>query len=500
MIRNFFAVYQWVVLGFFAFLNLSYGLFGYLGLRNGVVRYSRLLSGTALKDLAERDVYKPVSILVPAFNEERTCVASVHSFLSLSYPEFEVIVVSDGSTDGTMQRLTSAFDLVEQDRIWQISVESRPIRTVYRSLKHPNLLVIDKENGGKADALNAALNVASFPLIAAVDADSLLDAEAMLRATRLFVEDETLVALGGTVRPINGAIVEDGRVVGLRMPSKWLERFQVLEYARAFFAGRSGWSHFDALLIISGAFGLFKRASVIAVGGYSTVTVCEDMEMVVRLHRYYRERKEPYRITSIPDPICWTEVPSDVRTLRRQRNRWQRGLWETLWLHRSMMLNPKYGRLGVFAVPYFWIFEALAPVIEVVGYVMLPIGLATGYLDGNFALLFLSLAIVYGMLLSQLAMGIETFLLSRYSRLSDRVILFVAAFLENFGYRQMLVFERFVAMFQVIGKKGHWGQMERTGFGGAPLASKIAPPAPPTMPPGPMPPPPPPLAVSSVRG
>lgn len=487
MIRNFFVVYQWVILGFFAFLNLSYGLFGYLGLRNGVVRYSRLLSSTALKDLAERDIYKPVSILVPAFNEENTCVESVTSFLALSYPEFEVIVVSDGSTDGTMQRLTSAFALVEQDRIWQISVQSQPIRKVYRSLEHPNLIVIDKDNGGKADALNAALNVATFPLVAAVDADSLLDAEAMLRATRLFVEDETLVALGGTVRPINGAILEDGRVTGLRMPKAWIERFQVLEYARAFFAGRSGWSHFDALLIISGAFGLFKRSSVIAVGGYSTGTVCEDMELVVRLHRYHKERKEPYRITSIPDPICWTEVPSDMRTLRRQRNRWQRGLWETLWVHKSMMANPRYGRLGVLAVPYFWIFEALAPVIEVLGYVLLPVGLLGGYLDANFALLFLSLAIVYGMLLSQLAMGIETFLLSRYGRLSDRVILFLAAFLENFGYRQVLVFERFLATFQVMGKKGHWGSMERTGFAGQHAPDLVVLPPPPPPPP-PLPP------------
>ena len=481
MIRNFFAVYQWVILGFFAFLNLTYGLFGYLGLRNGVVRYSRLLSRTALKDLAQRDIYKPVSILVPAFNEEKTCVSSVKSFLALQYPEFEVVVVSDGSTDATLRKLIEAFALVEQERMWQVSVQSQPIRQVYRSLKHPNLLVIDKVNGGKADALNAALNVARFPLIAAVDADSLLDAEAMLRATRLFVEDETLVALGGTVRPINGAIVEEGRVTGLRMPKTWLERFQVLEYARAFFAGRSGWAHFDALLIISGAFGLFKRGSVIAVGGYSTGTVCEDMELVVRLHRYYRDRKEPYRITSIPDPICWTEVPSDMKTLRRQRNRWQRGLWETLWQHKSMAGNPRYGRLGVLAVPYFWIFEALAPVIEVLGYILLPIGLLGGYLDANFALLFLSLAIVYGMLLSQLAMGIETFLLSRYGRLSDRIILFAAAFLESFGYRQILVVERFIATFQVIGKKGHWGSMERAGFATEePL--RMPPPPPPAAP------------------
>jgi len=235
-------------------------------------------------------------------------------------------------------------------------------------------VVVDKENGGKADALNAGLNLARYPLFAAVDADSMLDAEAILRATRLFVEDETLVAVGGTIRPLNGAVVRDGRVTELAMPKRWLERFQVLEYARAFFTGRAGWSHFKSLLIISGAFGLFRRTAVLEAGGFLVGTVSEDMELVVRLHKHFLRKGQPYNIRFTPDPICWTEVPTDLKTLRRQRNRWHRGLCETLWKHRDMLFNPRYGRLGMVAVPYFWFFEALSPLVEVSGYLIVGSG------------------------------------------------------------------------------------------------------------------------------
>lgn len=462
--RGLFTAYEFAMLFYFAALNLFYGLFGYVGLRNGVVLYSRALSGVALKDLNERDVFKPVSILVPAFNEEKTIVESVRSFLDLRYPQHEVIVSVDGATDRTLERMKDAFALVEENRVWARTIPTRPVHCIYRSLRHPNLIVLEKENGGKADALNAALNFARYPLIAAVDADSMLDAEAMLRASRLFVEDDQLIGLGGTVRPVNGAVIKNGKVTELTVPRTILERFQVLEYARAFFAGRSGWSHFGSLLIISGAFGLFRRSSMMQVGGYHTDTVCEDMDLVVRLHRYHREQQIPYRIRSIPDPICWTEVPSDLRTLRRQRNRWHRGLWETLWKHRSMLFNRRYGRLGVVAMPYFWLFEGLAPIIEISAIALLPVGLVTGHLSLEFAAMFMLLALIYGMMLSQLSMGIETMLVARYARVRDRLLLLAAALAESVGFRQILVFERFIATFQVMRKKGHWGQMRRGGF------------------------------------
>jgi cellulose synthase/poly-beta-1,6-N-acetylglucosamine synthase-like glycosyltransferase len=456
---------QFLVLAYFALLNLLYALFGYLGLRS-VVNHARESSQLFLKDLLERDLELPVSILVPAYNEQRTIVESVGSLLTLRYPEFEVLVVSDGSTDQTVERLVEAFALVEQPRVYRRVLLTQPILRSFRSLRHPNLIVVEKMRGGRSDALNAALNHARYPLIAAVDADSVLDAEAILRASRLFLEDERVVAVGGTVRPVNGADVENGKVTTLRMPRRWIERFQILEYARAFFTGRAGWSYFDALLIISGAFGLFRRESVMKVGGFSTETVTEDMELVVRLHKYFRKARIPYRILFTPDPICWTEVPSTIKVLRGQRNRWHRGLWETLWLHRDMLFNPRYGRLGFLAVPYFLFFEALGPVVEMAGYVVLILGFFLDVLFLEFAVLFLALSVLYGMLLSQMAVGIETLLLSRYPRVRDRITLVGAAFLEFVGYRQILTWERFIATFQIHKRRGQWGAMSRAGFQG----------------------------------
>ncbi len=464
MIHQALFLYQVFVLWYFALLNLLYALFALFGLRM-VARYARELSEVALKDLLEREAYLPISILVPAYNEEKTIVASVRSFLALHYPEFEVIVVCDGPKDRTLEVLKEAFALVEVEAVYQKHLETRPIRGVFRSLKHPNLLVVDKENGGKADALNAGLNLARYPLFAGVDADSLLDAQALLRASRLFLEDDQVLAVGGTVRPLNGAVVRGGVVESLRLPRGFLERMQILEYARAFFMGRAGWSAMDALLIISGAFGVFRREEVLRIGGYRTDTVGEDMELVVRLHRRAREEGRPYRILYTPDPICYTEVPSDWRTLRKQRNRWHRGLWEVLLLHRGMLFNPRYGRLGFLAMPYFLLFEALAPVVEVLGYLLLPLLAWLGLVNGSFALLFLLLALGFGIFLSQLGIGMETLLLKRYPRLSDRVLLLVYALLETLGYRQVLAFERFLATFQVIKKRGQWGEMTRKGLG-----------------------------------
>ena len=456
--------YQQFVLFYFALLNLLYAFFGYLGLRTVAV-YSRELPEVALKDLLEREFYKPVSILVAAHNEEAGIVPSVRSLLSLHYPEFEVIVAIDGATDRTMDRMIEAFALAEVPQIYRRKLDSRPVLRVLRSLRHPNLLVIDKERGGRADATNAALNLARYPLVCQVDADSILDAQALLRASRLFIEDERVVAVGGTVRPMNGADVREGQVLDVALPRRWIERFQILEYARAFFTGRSGWSRFGALLIISGTFGVFRREAVIDVGGYATETVTEDMELVMRFHRHYRTSGRPYRIVFSPDPICWTEVPSDMGTLRSQRNRWHRGLLETLWRYRSMTFNPRYGVVGVLGIPYFWVFEALAPIVEVTGYVLIPVSFLLGVANPAFIGLFLLLAVMYGIFLSEMAVGIETMLMARYPRMSDRLRLFAAAFLEFAGYHQVLAVERFISMFQIRRRRGIWGQMRRTGEG-----------------------------------
>ncbi len=458
-----FVGYQVAIVAYFVVLNLTYSVLAFVGLRTVIV-YSRELSEVALRDLLEREVFRPVSILVPAFDEEKSIVASVRSFLNLHYPRFEVIVVSDGSTDGTLDRLIEAFALVDDPRVWSRRLPTRPIRRVMRSLRHPNLVVVDKDNGGKADALNAAIDLARYPLIAPVDADSVLDAQAVLRASRLFIEDDTVIAVGGTVRPLNGATIEGGRPTELRMPRGWLERLQIVEYARAFFLGRAGWNRLGAVLIISGAFGLFRRDAVLRAGGLWTGTVGEDMELVIRLHREHARAGVPYRVVMSPDPICWTEVPSDLGTLLRQRNRWHRGLWTNLWRHRSMLLNPRYGRVGVLGLPYFWLFEALAPVVEVAGFATFAAAAVLGVLEPGVLWLFLAVAVLHGVLLSQIAVGVEAMLLQRYPRTSDRLRLLAAACLEFLGFHQLLALDRFVATFQAARGRREWGTMRRVGI------------------------------------
>jgi cellulose synthase/poly-beta-1,6-N-acetylglucosamine synthase-like glycosyltransferase len=430
-----------------------------------VVVQSRELSDVALKGLLEHDVFMPVSVLVPAYNEEKSIEASVRSFITMHYPLFEVVVVCDGPTDGTVERLIEAFSLVEEPMVYSRKLETKPVHRVMRSLRYPNLVVAHKENGGKADAVNAAINLARYPLIAPVDSDSILDAQAVLRASRMFLEDDAVLAVGGTIRPLNGAVMEGGHPGELRMPGTWIERLQILEYARAFFLGRAGWTHFGALLIISGAFGLFRRESVMQVGGLWTGTLGEDMELVMRLHKESIRAGRPHKIAFTADPICWTEVPSDMRSLRSQRNRWHRGLWTNLWRHRDMLLNPRYGKLGMLAVPYFWLFEGLGPVIEVVGFATLLISLLLGKLDPAFGMLFLSLAVLHGILLSQIGAGVEALLLHRYARTPDRLLLFATAFVEFAGFRQILVLERFRATLQAARRTPMtWGEMPRTGI------------------------------------
>jgi cellulose synthase/poly-beta-1,6-N-acetylglucosamine synthase-like glycosyltransferase len=456
---------QIFILVYFSVLNLSYALLTYFGFRY-IARFNQQLSPLMLNNLLQLNIYKPISLLVPAYNEEKTIIASVRSFLSLHYPEFEVIVVSDGSKDRTIDVLIEAYQLYEVgDQLpYHENIVCQDILRAFRSRTYSNLIVLEKKNGGKADALNAALKYSRHDLVCAVDADSVLDVEALVRTARMFVEDETVIAVGGTIRPLNGSVVENGQLLQLRLPKSWIERVQVIEYCRAFFTGRAGWAEIDAMLIISGAFGVFSRQAMLEIGGYNTSTVGEDIELVVRLHKKFRQAKVPYRILFCPDPLCWTEVPDSFRVLRRQRNRWQRGLFETLWSHRDMTFNPRYGRMGMISMPFAWLFDAFSPIIEIIGYIFIPISFAFGILDFEFAALFLLLVVIYGIMLSYMSLGIEVMMQNRYPRLEDRVTLMLVTLTEFIYFRQILLWERFIALFQVWRKRGQWGAMERKGL------------------------------------
>jgi cellulose synthase/poly-beta-1,6-N-acetylglucosamine synthase-like glycosyltransferase len=407
----------------------------------------------------------PVSVLAPAHNEAATIRDSVRALLMLHYPEFEVIVINDGSTDATLKLLMEEFHLYRSARYYENTLPGKPVRAVYESMDPIPLIVVDKENGGKADALNVGINVARYPLVCAVDSDSLLESDALMRVARPFLEDpKRVLAVGGIVRVANGCAAGAGRILSIDLPHSWIARFQVVEYLRSFLGGRVGFSAFNCLLVISGAFGLFSKAAVLAVGGYRTSTVGEDMELIVRLHHWARAARRDYRIVFQPDPVCWTEVPESLRILKRQRNRWQRGTLETLWLHRRMMGRPSFGLLGLFAFPYFLLFEGLGPLVELSGYVLTIAGLCLHLFDWRLVLTFFTATTLYGMILSVASVVLEELSTSRYPHVRNILLLVAAAVLENFGFRQLLTVWRAQAFWDLLRGKKHWGVMERQGF------------------------------------
>jgi cellulose synthase/poly-beta-1,6-N-acetylglucosamine synthase-like glycosyltransferase len=410
-----------------------------------------------------------ISILAPAFNEEATIEGSLRALLALQYPNLEVIVISDGSKDNTIPVLIDRFDLVPVKTIYEQRVKTKPVRSLYRSSTYPALVVVDKENGGKADALNVGLSFAKGELVCAMDADTLIEADGLQRMVRPFLYATDVVATGGTIRVVNGSEVKFGRVIRTRVPTKALAGIQVVEYLRAFLFGRLGWNRLGGNIIISGAFGLFNRESVLSAGGYLHDTVGEDMELVLRLKRLSYERGGPGRIAFVPDPVAWTEVPESLKVLGRQRDRWHRGLADVLWRHRRMALNPRYGVTGVVVYPYYAFVELLAPAFEAVGLISLAVGLFLGIVDWNFAALFYLTAYGLGTALTAFTLILEDISFHRYDTFRDRTLLLSWALIENFGYRQITVYWRLRGLWKFLRGRKDWGAMDRKGF--KPLAA-----------------------------
>jgi len=448
---------QALIILYFVALNGTYTLFILLSLKE-IRRYFYFVTKHDMRALLAGNYYRPLSIVVPAFNEESTIATNVRALLMLKYPEYEVIVVNDGSTDGSLRRLVEKFRLVAIEKPIRLVLNHKKIRKVYLSLDYPNLMVIDKENGGKTDALNAGINASNFPLFCSMDADSILDKEGLLRTGRLFVEDKRVVAVGGIVRVLNGLEIEKGEIVHIHAPKKSIELFQAVEYTRSFLSGRTSWNLFGSLLILSGTYAVFRKDMVMAVGGYRK-TVGEDMDLVVRLHKHCRENDIPYKVLFVPDPVCHTQVPQDVKSLLKQRSRWHRGLLQSLAHSKEMFGRRRYGSVGTFGFPYFFFVEGLGPSVEFLGYASLVPLYFMGLLNWQFVFLFFLVAILWAMWINIGSILLDNILYKRYKSLKDIMILCVFGFFEMFGYRQMIAATRFVATFGY--KNSTWGHPRR---------------------------------------
>jgi cellulose synthase/poly-beta-1,6-N-acetylglucosamine synthase-like glycosyltransferase len=430
-------------------------------------RYERARHYTPNEDAFASPLTPGISIILPAFNEEAGIVESVRSLLALHYPLLEIVVVNDGSTDRTLERLTSAFDLVPVRRALRESIASEPVRQVFVARTNHDVVVVDKLNGGKADALNAGLRVLRHPLVASIDADAVVDADGLLEVARPFLDDPDLaVASGGAIRISNGCAIDHGRVAGVGLPRHGLAALQFVEYERVFLVGRIPWSDLNALPIISGAFGVFRRESLEEIGGYNRATVGEDMDAVMRLHRGCRDQDRAYTIKFVPYAALWTEGPEDVRTLSRQRRRWQHGLGQVLWGSRGMFVRPRYGLLGLLTLPYFLVYEFLTPVIVLLGIIVVPVWWLAGGLSLHFVLIYL-LSFVIGGLLTMAAVTMDQ--IGERQRVSNRELAksMGYAVVMSLGYLQLVQACQFLGYVDLARRTQSWGAQRRHGIGAA---------------------------------
>jgi cellulose synthase/poly-beta-1,6-N-acetylglucosamine synthase-like glycosyltransferase len=445
--------------------NVAYLTMLVIALRTSL-QHLRRLQSIRLDWIRGSPMVPPITLLVPAHNEERFICTAVKNLLDLDYPELEVIIINDGSSDDTLQILRKEFGLRLVRAVYVPQVASAPVRGLHRSDVDARLLVVDKESvGSKADAINAGLNAASSPYVCVVDADSVLERDALLRImVPVLADPNHVVAAGGIIRVLNGSEVQAGRIRRVRLPKKSIEVIQVVEYLRAFLIGIEAWARGNMLMIVSGAFGVFRTDLVRNVGGYRPFAIGEDFDLVARLHRHLRDKHADYRIKFVPDPVCWTEVPSDLRSLARQRARWHKGLLDVLWPNRDMLFRPRYGRIGCLALPYLWLFELLAPIIEIAGFVTVSLAAISGALSWTSFFQFVLFGYGFATLISIGSVVQEELTYKRYNDWQDVARLLSYCFLEHFPYRQLHMIWRLQGLWQYFRGDMAWRPLKRQGM------------------------------------
>ena len=468
---EFFKVIQFIIENGIIILTVFiFGSYSALAVFSAVamLRYMRKNSFVDYNVLLSSPLAPSISLIAPAYNEGKTIVDNIRSLLSLHYNDFEVIIINDGSTDDSLEKVIKAYDLEPVNLLFEEKLKTQAVKAIYKSKNKAfsKLVVIDKENGGKADALNAGINLAQKDYISAIDVDSILVEDALLIMAKPFLEEDErkIIASGGVIRIANSCKIEDGRITEIKLPKRFLPRMQVLEYTRAFLMGRMAWSKLNGLLLISGAFGMFDRDVVIKCGGYNTNLVGEDMELIVRMRRYMAEHKEKYRVIYIPDPLCWTEAPSTLRVLTRQRDRWTRGTMESLFKHFKLFFNPRYKTLGLLGHPYWFFLEWLAPLIEFIGILYFIVIAILGYPNWPFFFLLLATVFLFAITLSFWAVLFEELSFHRYNKRREVVKMLLTSVLEPIFYHPIILFSTIRGNFKFFIGEKTWGKMERQGF------------------------------------
>lgn len=450
---------------FFIAYLFCYTIFMVLSVTIGAVTLYEQRQNRLMRNKLEHDYYVPVSVIVPAHNESVTLADTVHNLLELDYRQYEIVVVDDGSTDDTAAILQKTFHMHQINRPVRHILPCQDEISLWVSFDYKcPITLVCKKNGGKADALNMGINVSTYPYVLCMDADSVLQWDSLKNIAAKVLETDNVVAVGGMIRVVNNVTMSHGHVVDYRLPSQLLQCMQVLEYDRSFLASRIFFDKFNGNLIISGAFGLFQKDFVNCVGGYRTDTMGEDMELVVRMHAYARANQIPYRILYTTDAVCWSQAPSNLKDLCKQRRRWHIGLFQSISSHRHMLFNPQYGLLSFVSFLYFTIYELLSPYIEVFGVISMAVAACFNLINIPYMLMFLGIYMVFNSLMGLTAFFSRIVSMDLHLRAIDAAKAVGVAMIENVGMRTILAYTRFTALLGYKRKKNDWGTIQRQKY------------------------------------
>lgn len=450
-----------IVNDFFLYYVLIYGTFLFISAVAGALIFYITERKKKYKNEIEREFYIPVSIIVPAYNEEVTIISTIDSLLHLNYKLYEIVVVDDGSSDKTLKTVIDHYNLKKVKKVIRKKLNTKEVKAYYVGMDNVNITLVEKENGGKSDALNAGINAANSPYFLTIDADSILDKNSLTELIKPFMEDSSTIASGGVIKLSNGMEIKNGEPVSYKLPKKYLEMMQTLEYDRTFLGSRTVFDLFNGNLIISGAFGLFKKDTVMQAGGYKTNTIGEDMELVIRLHDFAISNKIPYRITYVPNAICYTQAPNNIKDLKKQRKRWHIGLFQSLMAHKNMLFSPKYKVVGTLSFLYYFVYELFAPFTETIGLIFIVISYFLEMINYKFMLLYYGIYLLFCTIFTITTFFNRTYTKSNNINLKYFLKVVFYAIIENFGFRQLINIYRLTSLLGYRKNKLSWNKVSR---------------------------------------